>query len=173
MSEARTGGASASRERAPRRRRIGVVGAASAEPAVLEEAHAVGRALAEAGAILVCGGRGGVMEAAGRGARSAGGLTLGILPGESAGEANRWVDIPVVTGLGEARNVIVARTSEALIALPGGAGTLSEIAFALKFARPVIALGDWDFDPAIVLVEDPREAVRRALQAAGEAGARG
>ncbi len=148
--------------------RIGVIGGSSAEPTVLESARNVGEAIARAGAILVCGGRGGVMEAACRGAKSAGGLTLGILPGDCAADANDWVDIPVVTGLGEARNVLIARTSQAIVALPGGTGTLSEIAFSLNFGRRVIAIGAWEFVPQVETLADPDAAVARALEAARE-----
>jgi len=132
-------------------------------------AEAVGRVLAEAGAILVCGGRGGVMAAACRGARAAGGLTIGVLPGNSAAEANPYVDIPIVTGMGEARNVIIVRTAQAVIAVGGEFGTLSEIAFALKLGRTVVGLGTWELSKGGRLVRDilvastPEEAVRLAL----------
>jgi hypothetical protein len=110
----------------------------SAEEGALAEA--VGRAIAESGAILVCGGLGGVMEAACRGARGAGGLTVGILPTEDAADANPYVDVPIATGIGEARNAIVARAPDALIAVGGGYGTLSEIALALKGGKRVVGL---------------------------------
>lgn len=110
------------------------------EAAIAEE---VGRLLAEAGAVLLTGGRGGVMEAASRGAAQAGGLVIGVLPGEDASEANRWVALPIVTGLGEARNAVLMRTAQAVIAVGGEYGTLSEIAFALKFGRPVIGIQTW------------------------------
>jgi uncharacterized protein (TIGR00725 family) len=132
-------------------------------------AEAVGRGLAEAGAVLICGGRGGVMEAACRGARQAGGLTVGVLPGFSATEANPYVTIPIVTGLGEARNVIIVRTAQAVVGVGGEFGTLSEIAFALKLGRPVVGLETWELakggqpDQAIVRASTPEEAVRLAL----------
>jgi len=132
-------------------------------------AEAVGRALAEENAILVCGGRGGVMEAACRGAKSVGGLTVGILPGTHRGEANPYVDIPIVTGLGETRNALIARTAQAVIAIGGSYGTLSEIAFALAFGVPVVGLGTWEVrreghPPApIVYTATPEEAVECAL----------
>ena len=132
-------------------------------------AEAVGRALAEAGAILICGGRGGVMAAACRGAKSAGGLTIGVLPGDSAAEANPYVDIPIVTGIGEARNIIIVRTAHAVIAVGGEFGTLSEIAFALKLGRPVVGLGTWELSKeghpvqAILTASTPVEAVQLAL----------
>jgi uncharacterized protein (TIGR00725 family) len=134
-------------------------------------AEAVGRHLAEAGATLICGGMGGVMAAACRGAKSAGGLTVGVLPGHNATDANPHVDIPVVTGLGEARNVIIVRTASAVIAVGGEFGTLSEIAFALKLGRPVIGLGTWELakegrpSEAIVRAQTAEEAVRLALSA--------
>jgi uncharacterized protein (TIGR00725 family) len=148
---------------------IGVVGgsAPTAEEASLAEA--VGRRLAEEGAILVCGGRGGVMEAACRGAKRAGGLTIGILPGTSRRQANPYVDIPIVTGIGEARNTIITRTAQAVVAIGGGYGTLSEIAFALGFGTPVVGLGTWMMEreghPPVptVHVETPDEAVEEAL----------
>ncbi|MFQ6100497.1 MAG: TIGR00725 family protein [Anaerolineae bacterium] len=148
---------------------IGVIGGSA--PTMDEErvAEGVGRALAQAGAVLVCGGRGGVMEAACRGAKSAGGLTVGILPGTETSEANPYVDVPIVTGLRCARNVIVARTAQAVIAVGGSYGTLSEIAFALNFGRPVVGLGTWEVrreghPPALILrASTPEEAVERAL----------
>ena len=135
-------------------------------------AYEVGRLLGERGHVLVCGGRGGVMLEACRGAKQTGGLTVGILPGTDRAEANEYVDVPVVTGLGEARNAIVARTAEAVIAIGGGYGTLSEIAFALRFGRPVIGLATWgveDPDRAgvpIVRVQSAADAVRACEQAA-------
>jgi uncharacterized protein (TIGR00725 family) len=150
---------------------VAVVGAGdcTGRPQEEEVAEAVGHALAEAGAILICGGRGGVMAAACRGAKSAGGLTIGVLPGNSAAEANPYVDIPIVTGMGEARNVIIVRTSHAVIAVGGEFGTLSEVAFALKLGRPVIGLGTWELSkeghPVQVILRacTPAEAVQLAL----------
>jgi len=137
-------------------------------------AEAVGRALAGRGAALVCGGMGGVMEAACRGAKSAGGLTIGVLPGTDRSEANPYVDVPIVTGLRCARNVIIARTAQAVIAVAGSYGTLSEIAFALNFGKPVVGLSTWEAQregrpPApIVRASTPEEAVERALELARE-----
>jgi uncharacterized protein (TIGR00725 family) len=150
---------------------VAVVGGGLCSPQEAAAAKAVGRHLAEAGAILICGGLGGVMAAACRGARSAGGLTIGVLPGFSAADANPHVDIPIVTGMGEARNVIIVRTASAVIAVGGEFGTLSEIAFALKLERPVVGLGTWELAregrpvQAIVRAETPDEAVRLALSA--------
>jgi uncharacterized protein (TIGR00725 family) len=148
---------------------IGVIGGSAPTEEEIATAEVVGRALAESGATLVCGGRGGVMAAACRGARSAGGLTIGILPGADRSEANPYVDIPIATGIGEARNAIIARTAQAIIAVGGSYGTLSEIAFALSFGTPVVGLGTWEIErkghsrAPIVYAAAPEEAVRRAL----------
>ena len=148
---------------------VAVVGGGMCSPEEAALAEAVGRGLAEAGATLICGGMGGVMAGACRGAKSARGLTIGVLPGYSATDANPHVDVPIVTGMGEARNVIIVRTASAVIAVGGEFGTLSEIAFALKLGRPVIGLGTWelakDGQPAqtIVQVRTAEEAVRLAL----------
>lgn len=148
---------------------VAVIGSGDCTAEEAAAAEAVGRLLAEAGAVLVCGGRGGVMAAACRGAKSAGGLTIGILPGVDASEANLWVDVPIVTGLGEARNAIVVRSADAVIAVGGGYGTLSEIAFALKWGRRVVGLSTWELagegrpDWGILRAEAPEEAVKLAL----------
>lgn len=107
-------------------------------------AETVGRMVAERGAVLVCGGRGGVMEAACKGAKSAGGLTIGILPTMDKGGANSFVDVPIVTGMDVARNVIIVRTADVLIAVGGRYGTLSEIAHALSMGKKVVSLHSWD-----------------------------
>jgi uncharacterized protein (TIGR00725 family) len=127
-------------------RYVGVIGARSCSPGVAEEAREDGRLIAEAGWVLVCGGMGGVMEEACRGARAAGGLTVGILPGDRREAGNPYLSVSVVTGLGEARNVLVVKSSEALIAVSGGYGTLSEIALAGAAAIPVIGLHSWVLD---------------------------
>ena len=150
-------------------RLIAVVGGASATPEETAAAEAVGRGLAAGGAVLVCGGRGGVMEAACRGAKAAGGLTLGIIPGLDRHQANAYVDIVLVTGLGEARNAVIARSAQAMVAIGGGYGTLSEMAFALCFGVPVIGLGTWTMareergEAPVVHVATAKEAVERAL----------
>jgi uncharacterized protein (TIGR00725 family) len=110
-------------------------------------AEAAGAGVARAGHALVCGGRGGVMAAACRGAKGAGGTTVGVLPGYDRAEANEWVDHVVCTGLGHARNAVVVASGEAVIAVGGGFGTLSEIALALKMGKRVVALGGWPLDP--------------------------
>ena len=151
---------------------VAVIGAGRCSKEMAQAAEAVGRELARRGVTLVCGGLGGVMEAACRGAKSEGGLTIGILPGFSRREANPYVDIPVVTGLGEARNVIVVRTSQAVIAVDGEYGTLSEIAYALKLGIPVVGLNTWQLAregrlvSAIVEAATPAEAVDKALELA-------
>jgi uncharacterized protein (TIGR00725 family) len=148
---------------------VAVVGGGICSPAEAALAEAVGRGLAEASATVICGGMGGVMAAACRGAKAGGGLTVGVLPGISASEANPHVDVSIVTGMGEARNVIIVRTAMAVIAVGGEFGTLSEVAFALKLGRPVIGLGTWELAKegrplqAIVRAKSAEEAVRLAL----------
>ncbi len=153
---------------------IGVIGASKIDAATAELARAVGASIAKAGAVLVCGGLAGVMEAAAGGAAQEGGMTLGILPGRSRLEANPHISIPVVTGIGEARNAVVVMTSQAVIAIGGAYGTLSEIAFCLKLGIPVVGLRTWRLshdslaleDP-IHRVQEPEQAVARALVLAG------
>ena len=148
---------------------IAIVGPGSAQAAELEAAEEAGAAVAEAGAGLVCGGLGGVMEAACRGARSRGGLTLGLLPGSDREAANGWVVVAVPTGLGEARNALVVRAADAVVAIGGGWGTLSEIALALKTGVPVVGVGTWEpaiggsVPEGIVAADGPRAAVAEAL----------
>lgn len=141
---------------------IGVIGPGRATKEQADDAEAVGNGLAASGAVLVCGGLGGVMEAACRGAKQAGGATVGILPGTERSGANPWVDVALPTGLGEARNALVVRASDALIAVGGEFGTLSEIALALKAGKPVVGLSTWgiDRDPDPILrASGPDEAV--------------
>ena len=148
---------------------IAVIGDSSCPPEVAKLAENVGELLAQQGATIVCGGLGGVMEAACRGAKSKGGLTVGILPGKNSNMANPWVDIPVVTGIGEARNVMVVKSAQAIIAIGGGYGTLSEIAFALKSSIPVIGLNTWSLsrngqaEDSIIRVQSATEAVDKAI----------
>ena len=151
---------------------VAVVGSGSAEREHLLLAEEVGRLLAGTGAILVCGGLRGVMEAACRGAKGAGGTTVGILPGTDRSEANEWVDIAIPTGLGEARNPLVVRAADVLIAVGGEFGTLSEIALALKTGKPVVGIDTWELSrrgmPAseIVRASTAAEAVERAIDLA-------
>jgi uncharacterized protein (TIGR00725 family) len=146
-----------------RQHMIGVVGASTATAAGYEVARQVGHLIAEAGAVLVCGGLGGIMEAACRGAWGAGGQTLGILPGPDAQNANPWVTLPVPTNIGHARNVIIAHTAQALIAVEGEFGTLSEMAIGLKLGKPVVAIDSWPGLPGVIYVNSPADAVARAL----------
>lgn len=133
-------------------------------------AYEVGRRIGERRAILVCGGRGGVMENAAKGAKSVGGLTVGVLPGSSRDEANPYIDIAIVTGMGEARNVILVQSCQVLIAVEGMYGTLSEIAFACKFGIPVIGLKTWKVDrpgltaSPVLEAKTPEEGVEMAFQ---------
>ncbi len=151
---------------------IAVIGNSSCSPEEAKLSETVGELLAQRGATLICGGLGGVMEAVCRGAKSKGGLTVGILPGQDSSMANPWVDIPVVTGLGEARNVAVVKSAQAVIAVGGRYGTLSEIAFALKNGIPVIGLNTWSLsrneqeDDSIVRVASAAEAVDKAISLA-------
>jgi uncharacterized protein (TIGR00725 family) len=121
---------------------VAVVGGSACTPEEAELAAAVGRLLAERGAVLVCGGLGGVMEAAARGAHAAGGLTVGILPGSDPAAANPYIDVPLATGMGEMRNAVIVRVAGGVIAIGGGWGTLSEIALARRIGTPVVGLHD-------------------------------
>jgi uncharacterized protein (TIGR00725 family) len=155
---------------------VSVVGAGEADDGALAAAEAVGRELAARGALVVCGGRGGVMEAACRGAQGAGGITVGLLPDEDRRLANPHLTVSVPTGMGELRNGLVARAGDAVIAVAGEFGTLSEIGFALKLGRPVIGLGTWRLARGDVFVDaveeaaDPADAVSRALARAAGGG---
>jgi len=152
---------------------VAVVGSGAAEREQLLQAEEVGRLLASRRAVVVCGGLGGVMEAVCRGAKSTGGTTVGILPGTDRGEANAWVDVAIPTGLGEARNALVVRAADVVIAIGGEFGTLSEIALALKTGKPVVGIETWELSrrgvPAgeIVRARDAAEAVERAFQVIG------
>ncbi len=154
------------------RKFIGVIGGFPCTTEEARLAEAVGRELARKGALLVCGGQGGVMEAACKGSQAEGGITIGILPGDSRQNANPYVSIPVITGMGSARNIIVVKSAQAVIAVGGGYGTLSEISFALMNKIPVIGLNTWSLsrnntmDKSIVLTDDPTKAVNLALQLA-------
>ena len=146
--------------------RVAVIGAGMASPEEVEMARALGRALGEAGAVVVTGGLGGGMEAASRGCVEGGGTTLGILPGSSAEAANPWVGIPLPTGLGEARNALVVRAGEAVVAVGGEWGTLSEIALARKMGRDVLLLGTATWDLPLKTLDNPEKAAAWALQQA-------
>jgi uncharacterized protein (TIGR00725 family) len=141
---------------------VAVAGASEASAEQFAAAEEVGRLLGERGAVVVCGGRGGVMEGACKGAQAGGGTTLGILPGLDRAEANPYVDVAVPTGLGEARNALVVRAADALIAVGGGYGTLSEVALALKAGKAVVGLESFELE-GMVVVGSPDEAVAAAL----------
>jgi uncharacterized protein (TIGR00725 family) len=151
------------------RLQISVIGAGEGDEEILRDAEEVGRGIAEAGAVLVCGGLGGVMEAASRGASEAGGTVLGILPTLSPADANPYVTHAVATGTGHARNLAVVASGDAVIAVGGEWGTLSEIAYARKLGRPVVAIQSWTLrnragtDLGIVEAETAEEAVSAAL----------
>lgn len=151
---------------------IAVIGGDPAPEIALTQAEAVGREIARTGHILICGGRGGVMEAACKGASEAGGLTIGVLPDSDRAQMNPYVQIPIVSGVGRARNLTITLTADAVIAVDGSYGTLSEIAFALTHEKPVAGIGTWRFendrlqaDP-IFRTDDPVEAVAWATKAA-------
>ena len=157
-----------------RRIYVAVVGPDPASPEVAAQAEEVGRLLARAGAILVCGGLGGSMEATARGVQAEGGTSIGILPGLGRSDANPYLTLSIPTGMGEMRNAVIVRSADVVIAVAGEFGTLSEIAFALKTGVPVVGLGTWELskqgrlvaDP-IVRASTPKDAVEQALQLAG------
>lgn len=156
---------------------ISVIGAANSDQETARLAEEVGKLIAEKGAVLVCGGLGGVMTAVSKGAREAGGVTVGILPGTNRTEANPHLTIALATGLGYARNALVVQAGDAVIAVGGEFGTLSEIGFALQFGKPVIGLNTWELNrkglkDSIVAVKSPKEAVEKAFQLAGATPAR-
>ncbi len=142
--------------------RIGVIGGARPEARFEKIAREVGRRIAQAGAVLVCGGLSGVMKAAAQGAKEAGGLTIGILPGAKTSDANPFIDVPIATGLGYTRNSIVAMNADVLIAVDGEYGTLSEIAYGRIFGKPVIGLESWDVK-GVERADSPEAAVHMAL----------
>jgi uncharacterized protein (TIGR00725 family) len=150
---------------------VAIVGASVAAEHEMKSAETIGRGLAKAGALIVCGGRGGVMAAACRGARDAGGVTIGILPGSDRSVANEWVQVAIPTGLGELRNGLVVRAADVVIAIGGAYGTLSEIALALRAGTPVLGLGTWNID-GVEHQQTPEEAIARALELAAAADGR-
>ena len=145
---------------------IGVIGGGTADAETLQMAEEIGRLIAQHGMLLVCGGLGGVMEAAARGAKGAGGTTVGILPEADRSSANPYVDIPIATGFGDGRNVIIVRTADLLIAVGGSFGTLSEIAYARKMEKPVIGVASWEI-PGMMKATTPAEAVKMAMEILG------
>jgi uncharacterized protein (TIGR00725 family) len=149
---------------------VAVCGASNPDPAQRELAREVGRRLAEAGAVVLCGGLGGVMDAAAEGAASAGGTVIGILPGSDRAAGNPHLTVSIATGLGEARNAVLTTAADAVIAVGGGWGTLSEIALARRRDRPVVSLASWELEGVPVAIS-AEEAVRAAL-GSDEPGAR-
>jgi uncharacterized protein (TIGR00725 family) len=151
---------------------IGVIGGSEVTAPVAKLAEDVGREIARKGAVLVCGGMGGVMEAACKGASDEGGLTIGILPGDSRETANPYVKIPIVTGIGYARNVAVVKTSQAVIAIDGSYGTLTEIGYALQGGIPVVGLNTWALsidgraENNIIIAKNAKDAVEKAINSA-------
>ena len=143
--------------------RVGVIGGANPDKASLDAARSVGRLIARKGASLVCGGLGGIMQAAAGGAKEEGGLTIGILPGSRPADANPSIDIPIATGMGYSRNSLVAMNADVLIAIDGEYGTLSEIAYGCIYGKKVIGLGTWDI-PGVIPAGSPEEAVDLALK---------
>jgi uncharacterized protein (TIGR00725 family) len=150
---------------------IAVVGPNDATQTEIDQAEAIGAGLARAGAVLVCGGLGGVMHAAARGSEEARGTSIGILPGDDRDPGSPHLTVAISTGMGETRNAIIVRTSDVIIAISGEFGTLSEVAFALKLGKPVVGLGTWELSKrgrpveAITRVETPEDAVAEALRA--------
>lgn len=142
---------------------IGVIGGRRTEKALLKEAEVVGSLIAKRGAILICGGLTGVMEAVSKGAKNEGGLTVGILPYNDTKEANPYIDVPIATGLGIARNFILARAADVLIAIGGEYGTLSEIAFALQMGKSVVGIKTWDVK-GVIIAKDAFDAVNKAFE---------
>ncbi len=142
-------------------RKIAVIGAGITDSKIYQLAYEVGKLLGERGVILYTGGLGGVMEAASKGAFEAGAITVGILPSTKAHDANPYVKIPVATGMGQARNVILVTSVEAVVSIAGGFGTLSEIALALKLWKPVIGLNTWENIPDVQYVNTPQEVIER------------
>jgi hypothetical protein len=143
--------------------RIGVIGGSKPDTKSRQVAFNVGQLIAEKGAILICGGLSGVMEAASRGAKQAGGLTIGILPGNSPQDANTHIDIAIATGLGYSRNSLVAMNSDVIIAVDGRYGTLTEIAYGRIYGKKIIGLGTWDIE-GVIKAESAEEAVNLALK---------
>ncbi|MEN3045573.1 MAG: TIGR00725 family protein [Candidatus Hydrothermales bacterium] len=143
---------------------FGVIGGSTCSEEIYEIAYKIGKNIAKSGNLLICGGLGGVMEAACRGAYEEGGLTIGILPGNSKEEANKWVKLPIVTGMGEARNVIIVKSSDVVIAIDGEYGTLMELALCGKFNKPLVKVKvPWNIDIGIK-ADDPSTAVQIALE---------
>lgn len=152
--------------------KIGVIGGENPQENILKLAYETGKEIARNNGTLICGGLSGIMEYACKGAKEEMGLTIGILPGISEADSNPYIDIPIVTGIGYARNMIVVLSSDALIAIDGSYGTLSEIAYGLQFKKPIIGLSTWNFqyelekDIPIIRTDSPKKAVKKAISLA-------
>ncbi len=146
---------------------IAIIGAGQCSDKVKKLAYTAGKFVAQLGGTVVCGGLGGVMEAAAQGAKEGGGTTIGIIPTANKKDANKFIDYVIVTGMGEARNALVIKTADAIIAFEGKFGTLSEIAFALQSGKPTISVGSWDIDSQIIKEDNPEEAVKIAFKLIG------
>lgn len=145
---------------------IAVIGAGMCSSEIKDMAVRVGRYVAESGGVILCGGRGGVMEGAAQGAKLAGGPTIGIIPTDNKADANEFIDYVIVTGMGEGRNLLVAKSADAVIAFPGKYGTLSEMAFALLNNIPVVSILSWRPDDSVHRCDDPLEAAQLAMELA-------
>ncbi|MCH7690696.1 MAG: TIGR00725 family protein [candidate division Zixibacteria bacterium] len=145
---------------------IAVIGAGKCSRKLRDMAADIGRYVAENGGVVLCGGLGGIMEGAARGAKEAGGTTIGIIPSENKADANQFIDYVIPTGFGQARNVLVVRAADAIVALPGKFGTLSEMAFALVSGKPIVSVQAWKLGEEILQVEDPVEAAKIAMDLA-------
>jgi uncharacterized protein (TIGR00725 family) len=147
---------------------IAVVGAGKCSKKLRDMAAEVGRIIAENGGVIVCGGLGGIMEGAARGAKEAGGTTIGIIPSDQKQDANEYIDYVIPSGLGEVRNILVVRTADVIVAFPGKYGTLSEMAFALQAGKPLISVNAWKLGDDIKQADSPKEAAEMALKLAME-----
>ncbi len=145
---------------------IAVIGAGKCSKQLCDMAADIGRYVAENGGVILCGGLGGIMEGAARGAKEAGGTTIGIIPSENKADANEFIDYVIPSGFGEARNVLIIRAADAIVALPGKYGTLSEMAFALISNKPIVSVQAWKLGEEIQQFDDPIEAARIALELA-------
>ena len=149
---------------------IAVVGAGKCSKKLRDMAAEIGKYVAENDGVIVCGGMGGIMEGGARGAKEAGGVTIGILPTDDKNDANEFIDYIIPSGFGEARNILVVRTADVIVAFPGKFGTLSEMAFALQAGKPVISVNAWKLGDDIHQVETPQEAAKLAMELAGGEG---
>jgi uncharacterized protein (TIGR00725 family) len=142
---------------------IAVIGAGQCDQRIYNLAEQIGRKLAEHGLVIICGGLAGVMEAACKGAKEVGGVTIGVLPGDDPTSANAYVDIAIATGMGIGRNIIIIRSAQAVLAVNGSYGTLSELAYALQLQKPIIGLETWDVSEKILTVSNPQQALQKVL----------